>query len=146
MLSLSLSLPLSLSSSLSSSLASSLSSSSLLSSLSLSLSPLLFCCCSDYDIVLDCCDNPYTRYLLSDACCIMDKPLVSGSAMGFEGQLTVYNLNGGPCYRCLYPKVSKADACKSCSDNGVLGPVPGMIGTLQATEVRGWDEYSRASY
>ena len=89
---------------------------------------------SPASVVVDASDNPKTRYLISDACCLLKKPLVSGSAMGTEGQLTVYNYDDGPCYRCLYPNPDKAGSCKSCSDNGVLGPVPGLIGTLQATE------------
>jgi len=86
------------------------------------------------DCVIDASDNPHTRYTINDACVISGKPLVSGSAMGLEGQLTVYNFNGGPCYRCLYPKPNQKEGLKSCSDNGVLGPVPGLIGILQALE------------
>ena len=88
-----------------------------------------------HDCVVDACDNPQTRYLVNDACVIAGKPLISGSAMGTEGQLTVYNYLGGPCYRCLYPKPNPSEGCKTCADNGVLGPVPGMIGILQAMEV-----------
>ncbi|KAL7522815.1 hypothetical protein ACHAWX_007537 [Stephanocyclus meneghinianus] len=100
---------------------------------------------SRHHVVVDASDNPRTRYLLNDACIFADKTLVSGSAMGTEGQLTVYNhqcvddLDGKPtktaCYRCLYPNSNPAEGCKSCSDNGVLGPVPGLIGVLQAVEV-----------
>lgn len=90
---------------------------------------------SRHDIIVDASDNPRTRYLINDACVLSGKPLVSGSAMGTEGQLTVYNHSGGPCYRCLYPKPNAAEGCKSCSDNGVLGPVPGLIGILQSLEV-----------
>ena len=100
---------------------------------------------SRHDVVVDACDNPLTRYLLNDACILGDKRLVSGSAMGTEGQLTVYNYlapdrNGcvkakrNACYRCLYPKPNSDEGSKSCSDNGVLGPVPGLIGILQALE------------
>ncbi|KAL7458908.1 hypothetical protein ACHAWC_011015 [Mediolabrus comicus] len=100
---------------------------------------------SKHDVVVDACDNPRTRYLLNDACIIGGKTLVSGSAMGTEGQLTVYNYcvpssdtgtkkSKGACYRCLYPNQVVSEGCKSCSDNGVLGPVPGIIGTLQAVE------------
>ena len=84
--------------------------------------------------VVDASDNPQTRYIINDACVISRVPLVSGSAMGTEGQLTVYNYEGGPCYRCLYPKPNVKEGSKSCSDNGVLGPVPGLIGILQAVE------------
>jgi adenylyltransferase/sulfurtransferase len=88
-----------------------------------------------HDVVVDASDNPQTRYVINDACVIGAIPLVSGSAMGTEGQLTVYNYKGGPCYRCLYPKVNATEGCKSCADNGVLGPVPGVIGVLQAMEI-----------
>jgi adenylyltransferase and sulfurtransferase len=89
---------------------------------------------SDYDVVVDASDNPATRYVINDACVLAGKPLVSGSAMGTQGQLTVCNWNNGPCYRCLYPKAVVQTGCQSCSDAGVLGPVPGLIGTLQAME------------
>lgn len=89
---------------------------------------------SGHTVVVDASDNPMTRYLINDACVLANKPLVSGSAIGTEGQLTVYNYDGGPCYRCLYPKPNATEGCKSCSDNGVLGPVPGLIGILQSVE------------
>jgi adenylyltransferase and sulfurtransferase len=89
---------------------------------------------SAHDCIVDASDNPQTRYLVNDACVLSDKPLVSGSAMGMEGQLTVYNYQGSPCYRCLYPKPNATEGSKSCADNGVLGPVPGLIGILQAVE------------
>eukprot|EP00980_Cylindrotheca_fusiformis_P018844 scaffold6278_cov105-Cylindrotheca_fusiformis.AAC.3 len=89
---------------------------------------------SEHDCVIDASDNPQTRYIINDACVIGGKPLVSGSAMGSEGQLTVYNYKDGPCYRCLYPKPSASEGCKTCADNGVLGPVPGIIGIFQAME------------
>jgi adenylyltransferase/sulfurtransferase len=87
-----------------------------------------------YDCIVDASDNPKTRYLINDACVLAGKPLVSGSAIGTEGQLTVYNFQDGPCYRCLYPKPNTAAGCSTCSDNGVLGPVPGLVGVLQAVE------------
>jgi len=87
-----------------------------------------------FDIVLDCSDNVATRYLLNDACVMCDRPLVSGSALRWEGQLTVYNLNGGPTYRCLYPTPPPPSAVTNCSDGGVLGVVPGVIGVLQGLE------------
>ncbi|KAI8010654.1 Adenylyltransferase and sulfurtransferase MOCS3 [Camellia lanceoleosa] len=62
------------------------------------------------------------------------QPLVSGGAVGLEGQLTVYNYDGGPCYRCLFPTPPSATTCQRCSDSGVLGVVPGIIGCLQALE------------
>ncbi|KAK4300483.1 hypothetical protein Pmani_027308 [Petrolisthes manimaculis] len=89
---------------------------------------------SKYDIVLDCTDNVATRYLLNDACVLGNKPLVSGSALRYEGQLTVYHHNGGPCFRCLHPKPPPPETVTNCSDGGVLGVVPGMIGCLQALE------------
>lgn len=89
---------------------------------------------STHDCVVDASDNPQTRYTVNDACVLGNVPLVSGSAIGYEGQLTVYNYKGGPCYRCLYPKQSTTEGSKTCSDNGVLGPVPGIIGILQAVE------------
>ncbi|XP_071505068.1 adenylyltransferase and sulfurtransferase MOCS3-like [Diadema antillarum] len=87
-----------------------------------------------YDIVLDCTDNVATRYLLNDACVLAGKPLVSGSALRFEGQLTVYNHDGGPCYRCLYPKPPPAETVTNCSEGGVVGVVPGIIGCIQGLE------------
>lgn len=89
---------------------------------------------SQYSVVLDASDNAPTRYLLSDACVIAGKPLVSGAALGMDGQLTVYNYKGGPCYRCIFPQPPSPTACQRCSDAGVLGVVPGVIGTLQALE------------
>jgi adenylyltransferase/sulfurtransferase len=75
----------------------------------------------DYDVVLDCSDNAPTRYLLNDACVILGKPLISGSALRFEGQLTIYNHNGGPCYRCLFPNPPPPGSVTNCSEGGVLG-------------------------
>lgn len=88
----------------------------------------------DCDCVVDATDNPATRYLINDACVLAGKPLVSGSAVGTQGQITVYNWKDGPCYRCLYPNPAIQAECRSCSDAGVLGPVPGLIGILQAME------------
>ncbi len=89
---------------------------------------------TDYDVVLDCTDNVSTRYLLNDACVLAKKPLVSGSALRFEGQLTVYNYKNGPTYRCLYPSPPPPETVTNCSDGGVVGVVPGVIGVLQALE------------
>ncbi|KAI4307969.1 hypothetical protein L6164_031093 [Bauhinia variegata] len=89
---------------------------------------------SQYDIIIDATDNAPSRYLISDCCVILGKPLVSGAALGLEGQLTVYNYNGGPCYRCLFPTPPPTTACQRCADSGVLGVVPGIIGCLQALE------------
>ncbi|XP_029900633.1 adenylyltransferase and sulfurtransferase MOCS3 [Myripristis murdjan] len=88
-----------------------------------------------YDIVADCSDNVPTRYLVNDACVLSGKPLVSASALRMEGQLTVYNYRGGPCYRCLYPRPPPPETVTNCSDGGVLGVVPGIMGCLQALEV-----------
>ncbi|XP_017567358.1 adenylyltransferase and sulfurtransferase MOCS3 isoform X1 [Pygocentrus nattereri] len=88
-----------------------------------------------YDIVADCSDNVPTRYLVNDACVLSGKPLVSASALRMEGQLTVYNYKGGPCYRCLYPTPPPPETVTNCSDGGVLGVVPGIMGCLQALEV-----------
>ncbi|KAJ7960817.1 Adenylyltransferase and sulfurtransferase MOCS3 [Quillaja saponaria] len=89
---------------------------------------------SKYDIVVDATDNAPSRYMISDCCVVLGKPLVSGAALGLEGQLTVYNYNGGPCYRCLFPTPPPTSACQRCADSGVLGVVPGIIGCLQALE------------
>ncbi|XP_041828766.1 adenylyltransferase and sulfurtransferase MOCS3 [Melanotaenia boesemani] len=88
-----------------------------------------------YDIVADCSDNVPTRYLVNDACVLSGKPLVSASALRMEGQLTVYNYHGGPCYRCLYPVPPPPETVTNCSDGGVLGVVPGIMGCFQALEV-----------
>ncbi|GFQ00121.1 adenylyltransferase and sulfurtransferase mocs3 [Phtheirospermum japonicum] len=87
-----------------------------------------------YDIVVDATDNVPSRYMISDCCVVLGKPLISGAALGVEGQLTVYNYKGGPCYRCLFPTPPPTTACQRCSDSGVLGVVPGIIGCLQALE------------
>ncbi|PKU85433.1 adenylyltransferase and sulfurtransferase MOCS3-2 [Dendrobium catenatum] len=89
---------------------------------------------SKYDIVVDATDNLPSRYMISDCCVVMNKPLISGAALGLEGQLTVYHHKGGPCYRCLFPTPPPTAACQRCSDSGVLGVVPGVIGCLQALE------------
>lgn len=87
-----------------------------------------------YDIVVDATDNLPSRYMISDCCVLLNKPLISGAAVGLEGQLSVYHHNGSACYRCLFPNPPPAAACQGCSDNGVLGVVPGVIGCLQALE------------
>ncbi|XP_073122108.1 adenylyltransferase and sulfurtransferase MOCS3-like [Henckelia pumila] len=89
---------------------------------------------SKYDVVVDATDNVPSRYMINDCCVVLGKPLVSGAALGLEGQLTVYNYNGGPCYRCLFPTPPPTTACQRCADSGVLGVVPGFIGCLQALE------------
>ncbi|KAI0078294.1 hypothetical protein K474DRAFT_1660503 [Panus rudis PR-1116 ss-1] len=88
-----------------------------------------------YDIILDCTDNAPTRYLLSDTAVALGKPLVSGAAQKYEGQLSVYNLGpDGPCYRCLFPRPPAPELTGSCAEVGVLGVVTGIIGNLQALE------------
>uniref|UniRef100_A0A8W7PPE1 THIF-type NAD/FAD binding fold domain-containing protein n=1 Tax=Anopheles coluzzii TaxID=1518534 RepID=A0A8W7PPE1_ANOCL len=87
-----------------------------------------------YDVVVDATDNVATRYLLNDACVLLRKPLVSGSALQLEGQLTVYNYRGGPCYRCLFPTPPPPESVTNCGDGGVLGAITGVIGALQALE------------
>ncbi|EGF84382.1 hypothetical protein BATDEDRAFT_8411 [Batrachochytrium dendrobatidis JAM81] len=90
---------------------------------------------SGYDVVVDGSDNVATRYLLNDACVLLGKPLVSGSALRMDGQLTVYNHQGGPCYRCIFPVPPPPETVSNCNDGGVLGVVPGIIGCMQALEV-----------
>ena len=75
----------------------------------------------NYDIVVDATDNVATRYLLNDSCVILNKSLISGSALRFEGQLTVYNYQDGPCYRCIFPLPPPAETVTNCGDGGVLG-------------------------
>lgn len=88
-----------------------------------------------YDIVADGSDNFATRYLVNDACVLAGKPNVYGSVYQFEGQVTVFSTEDGPCYRCLYDRPPPPDLVPSCAEGGVLGVLPGLIGTLQATEV-----------
>lgn len=88
-----------------------------------------------YDIIVDGTDNFTTRYLVNDACVSLGKPLVSASIFKFEGQLSVFNVNNGPSYRCLFPNPPEPGSMPSCSDVGVLGVLPGILGSLQANEV-----------
>ncbi|WP_418179541.1 molybdopterin-synthase adenylyltransferase MoeB [Aliarcobacter lanthieri] len=88
----------------------------------------------DFDIVVDGTDNFQTRYLINDACVILDKPFVYGAIFRFEGQTTVFNSNKSACYRCIFPTPPKAGQVPSCSEAGVLGVLPGIIGTIQANE------------
>ena len=104
-----------------------------------------------YDLILDCTDNLPTRYLLSDTAVRLGKPLVSGAAQQFEGQLCTYHLplkqpadvapgvaatsiERGPCFRCLFPKPPAPELAGSCEELGVLGAVTGVVGNLQALE------------
>jgi sulfur-carrier protein adenylyltransferase/sulfurtransferase len=88
----------------------------------------------DYDIVVDGTDNFPTRYLVNDACVILGKPNVYGSIFRFEGQITIFGAPGGPCYRCLYPEPPPPGLVPSCAEGGVLGVLPGIVGTIQAAE------------
>ena len=88
-----------------------------------------------YDVIVDGTDNFPTRYLTNDASVMLGKPNVYGSIFRFEGQVTVfYPKEGGPCYRCLYPEPPPPGLVPSCAEGGVLGVLPGVIGTIQATE------------
>lgn len=89
----------------------------------------------DYDVVADGTDNFPTRYLINDACVILNKPNVYASIFRFEGQLTVFHQDDGPCYRCLYPEPPPPGLVPSCAEGGVIGILPGILGVLQATEV-----------
>ena len=89
----------------------------------------------DYDIVADGTDNFQTRYLVNDACVLSNTPNVYGSIFRFEGQVSVFGLQDGPCYRCLYPEPPPPGLVPSCAEGGVLGVLPGIIGTMQANEV-----------
>lgn len=89
---------------------------------------------AQYDVVVDGSDNFPTRYLVNDACALQQKPLVFGSIFKFEGQATVFHYKNGPSYRCLFPEPPSPHEVPSCSEVGVLGVLPGLIGTIQATE------------
>jgi len=87
-----------------------------------------------YDVILDGTDNFPTRYLVNDACVLLGKPNAYGSIFRFEGQASVFGVKNGPCYRCLYPEPPPPGLVPSCAEGGVLGVLPGIIGTIQATE------------
>ncbi|MCL5033642.1 MAG: molybdopterin-synthase adenylyltransferase MoeB [Bacteroidetes bacterium] len=88
-----------------------------------------------YDVIVDGTDNFPTRYLVNDACVLLGKPNVYGSILRFDGQVSVFDAKRGPCYRCLYPAPPPPGLVPSCAEGGVLGVLPGIIGTLQALEV-----------
>ena len=88
----------------------------------------------DYDIIVDGTDNFPTRYLVNDACVLLGKPNVYGSIFRFEGQITIFGAPGGPCYRCLYPEPPPPGLVPSCAEGGVLGVLPGIVGSIQAAE------------
>lgn len=88
----------------------------------------------DYDVIVDGTDNFLSRYLINDACILFDKPLIHGSINQFDGMVSVFNLNGGPTYRCLFPEQPDPSSIPSCAEAGVLGVLPGIIGCWQAME------------
>jgi molybdopterin/thiamine biosynthesis adenylyltransferase/rhodanese-related sulfurtransferase len=88
----------------------------------------------EYDVIVDGTDNFATRYLTNDACVILGKPNVYGSIFRFEGQASIFAMPDGPCYRCLFPNPPPPGLVPSCAEGGVLGVLPGIVGTIQATE------------
>ena len=92
--------------------------------------------CPAYDVVVDGTDNFVTRYLINDAVVKTGKPLVYGAIFKFEGQLSVFNYQNGPSYRCLFPKPPKKGIIPNCNEVGVLGVLTGIIGTMKANEVK----------
>jgi len=97
--------------------------------------PALF---ADYDIVIDGSDNYSTRYAVNDACAQLGKVWVYGSVERFSGQVSVFGAPGGPCYRCIFPEAPPPGSSASCEEIGVLGAVPGVVGSLQAVEALKW--------
>ena len=89
---------------------------------------------ANYDVVVDGSDNFATRYLINDACVLLEKPNVYGSVLRFEGQASVFSSGDGPCYRCLFREPPPPGLVKNCAESGVLGVVPGLIGVIQAAE------------
>src|SRR2546423_4038499 len=92
----------------------------------------------EYDIVVDGTDNFPTRYLVNDACVLLGKPNVYGSIFRFEGQASLFYAKEGPCYRCLYSEPPPPGLVPSCAEGGVLGVLPGIIGSIQALETIKW--------
>ena len=91
-----------------------------------------------FDVIADGTDNFATRYLVNDACVLLGKPNIYASIYRFDGQVSVFGAPDGPCYRCLFPEPPPPGTVPSCAEGGVLGVLPGMVGTLQATEVVKW--------
>lgn len=89
---------------------------------------------TDYDLIIDGSDNFPTRYLVNDACVSLEKPLVFGSIFRFEGQVSVFNHQGGPNYRDCYPEAPAHEDSPNCAESGVIGPLPGIIGSMMANE------------
>lgn len=88
----------------------------------------------NYDIIVDGCDNFLTRYIVNDTCVELEKPLIYGSILGFQGQIATFNLNGSKNLRDIFPEPPNAEDVPNCSENGVLGTFPGIIGTMMAQE------------
>jgi molybdopterin/thiamine biosynthesis adenylyltransferase/rhodanese-related sulfurtransferase len=93
---------------------------------------------SQYDIIADCSDNFYTRYLLHDLCFTLGKPYVYAGVFQFQGYCSIFNANKGPCLHCLFPFPKDSKFIPNCDSSGVLGVVPGVLGVLQATEIIKW--------
>lgn len=90
---------------------------------------------SEYDLVLDGCDNFETRYLLNRTCVALGKPLISGALTQWEGQLSVFDpANNAPCYQCIFPQAPAPELAPSCAEAGVIGPLPGVVGSMMAVE------------
>ena len=87
-----------------------------------------------YDVVIDCTDNYKARYLINDACALYGIPLVFGAIYQYEGQVGIFNLDGGPCYRCQFPAPPEPGLVPSCAEGGAISPLPGIIGSIQANE------------
>ena len=87
-----------------------------------------------YDLVIDCTDNYKARYLINDACALLGIPLVFGAIYQYEGQVGIFNLNGGPCYRCQFPAPPEPGLVPTCAEGGAISPLPGIIGSIQANE------------
>lgn len=88
----------------------------------------------DFDVIVDGADNFQTRYLVNDTCVLLGKPYVYGSVFRLEGQVSVFNAYGGPCYRCLYPEPPPVGLVPSCAEGGIISALPGIIGSIQANE------------
>ena len=93
---------------------------------------------AEYDFVVDASDNFETRFLVNDACTLAGVPFAHGAIFRFEGQITTFAGEGGPCYRCLFPEAPPAGTIPDCSEAGVLGVLPGTVGCIQATEAVKW--------
>ncbi|MCB9204127.1 MAG: HesA/MoeB/ThiF family protein [Flavobacteriales bacterium] len=90
---------------------------------------------ANYDLIVDATDNFAARYRINDVCVKLDKPFVYGAIHRFEGQVSVFNYKGGPTYRCFFPEYPTENQIPNCNETGVLGVLPGIVGTYQATEV-----------